>query len=89
MKNYKVEYTQQAVKQLQKIDKYTQKLILSWIGKNLVNCENPRIHEKALVANRNGQWRYRIGDYRLITEIDDDKIIILVLEVGHRREIYK
>lgn len=89
MKSYKVEYTQQAVKQLQKMDKYTQKLILSWIGKNLVNCEDPRVHGKALVANQTGQWRYRVGDYRLITEIDDDKIIILVLEVGHRREIYK
>ena len=52
------------------------------------NCENPRQHGKALVANRKGQWRYRIGDYRLIVEIEDEKIKILVLNVGHRRDVY-
>ena len=86
---YSVEYTLQAVKQLKKPDVYTRKLILSWIEKNLVDCEDPRIHGKSLTANRSGQWRYRIGDYRLIAQIQDDKVLILILEVGHRREIYK
>ena len=76
LNNYKVEYSIQAVKQLKKLDK------------NLQNCENPRQHGKALVANRKGQWRYRIGDYRLIVEIEDEKIKILVLNVGHRRDVY-
>lgn len=86
---YSVEYTLQAVKQLKKLDVYTRKLILSWIEKNLVDCEDPRIHGKSLTANRSGQWRYRIGDYRIIAQIQDDKVLILILEVGHRREIYK
>lgn len=86
---YSVEYTLQAVKQLKKLDVYTRKLILSWIEKNLVDCEDPRIHGKSLTANRSGQWRYRIGDYRIIARIQDDKVLILILEVGHRREIYK
>lgn len=86
---YSVEYTLQAVKQLKKPDVYTRKLILSWIEKNLVDCEDPRIHGKSLTANRSGQWRYRIGDYRIIAQIQDDKVLILILEVGHRREIYK
>lgn len=86
---YSVEYTLQAVKQLKKLDVYTRKLILSWIEKNLVDCEDPRIHGKSLTANRSGQWRYRIGDYRVIAQIQDDKVLILILEVGHRREIYK
>ncbi len=77
-----------AVKQLRKLDKSTQKIILNWIDKNLVNCLNPRIKGKALVDNHRGEWRYRIGDYRIITEIKDDKIIILVLEIGHRKNIY-
>ena len=51
-------------------------------------CENPRVHGKGLVENKSGQWRYRIGDYRVICEIKDEEIIILVLEIGHRREIY-
>jgi len=87
--NYKVEYTLGAIKQLKKMDKYTRKLIYAWIDKNLQGCTDPRQHGKALTANRVGQWRYRIGDYRLICEIKDNEIIILVLEVGHRREIYE
>lgn len=85
---YKVEYTAQAVKQLKKLDKHTTALIYGWIDKNLVDCENPRLHGKGLTANRSGQWRYRIGDYRLIAEIQDEKITILLLNIGHRKEIY-
>ena len=85
---YKVEYTEQAIKELRNIDKHTQFFILAWIEKNLVDCENPRQHGKGLTANRSGQWRYRVGDYRIIAEIEDDKVIILVLTVGHRTEVY-
>lgn len=85
---YTVKYTAGAIKNLKKLDKHTQALILGWIEKNLMNCENPRQHGKCLTANRSGQWRYRIGDYRLICEIEDDKIVILILSIGHRREIY-
>jgi mRNA interferase RelE/StbE len=86
---YKVEYTQRAVKQLKKLDKHTRKLILSWIEKNLVGCTNPRVHGKGLTANKSGQWRYRIGDYRIICEIQDDELIILTLEIGHRSQVYR
>ena len=86
---YSVEYTPQAIKELKKIDKYTRSLIFGWIEKNLVDCENPRQFGKALKGNRSDQWRYRIGDYRLLAEIKDDKVIILVLIVGHRRDVYK
>ena len=86
---YKVEYTKQAVKQLKKLDKTTASLIIGWIEKNLVECENPRQYGKGLVANHRGEWRYRIGNYRLIADIQDEKITILILNVGHRREIYK
>ncbi len=85
---YSVEYTPRAVKELKRLDKQTRALIFGWIEKNLVDCENPRQHGKGLTANRSGQWRYRIGDYRLIAEIHDDKVVILVLTVGHRREVY-
>lgn len=85
---YKVEYTPRAVKQLKKMDKATRALIYGWIEKNLEGCDNPRQHGKGLTANRSGQWRYRIGDYRLIAEIMDERIVILVLSIGHRREIY-
>ena len=85
---YKVEVTQRFEKEFKKLDKYTQKMIKSWIEKNLIGCSNPRQHGKGLTANRSGQWRYRVGDYRLIADIQDDKILILILNVGHRRDIY-
>ncbi|MCF0124350.1 MAG: type II toxin-antitoxin system RelE/ParE family toxin [Clostridia bacterium] len=88
MKKYKVEYSVKAIKNLRKLDKHTRDLIVSWIDKNLVDCENPRIHGKGLVENKSGFWRYRVGDYRIICEIEEEKVIVLVLEIGHRREIY-
>ncbi len=64
-------------------------MIKSWIEKNLIGCDNPRAHGKSLTADLRGQWRYRIGDYRLLCEILDDELVILALRIGHRREIYK
>lgn len=88
MKKYNVELTERFKKEFRKLDKYTQKMLRAWIDKNLVDCEDPRQHGKGLSANLSGQWRYRIGDYRLICQIDDGKLIILALTVGHRRDIY-
>ena len=86
---YKVEYLPQVFKTLEKMDKFTRRILVEWIEKNLVDCENPRIHGKALSANRIGQWRYRVGDYRIIAKIEDGKLIILVIAIGHRKDIYK
>lgn len=85
---YQVEYTPQAIKEIKKLDGFTKKMIRAWIEKNLVGCEDPRLHGKPLTANRSGQWRYRIGDYRLLADIQEDKIIILIFAVGHRSKIY-
>ena len=83
---YSVEYTPKAVKELKKLDKYTRSLIIGWIEKNLIDCKNPGQHGKGLTGNRSGQWRYRIGDYRLIAEISDDTITIYGLE--YQRNIF-
>ena len=86
---FHVNYLPQAIKSLEKMDKFTRKIIFEWIDKNLEGCSDPRIHGKPLSANRAGQWRYRVGDYRIITKIEDDKLIILVITIGHRRDVYK
>ncbi len=86
---YSIETTPRFEKEFKKLDKYTQRMIKNWIVKNLDGCNDPRQHGKGLTANRSGQWRYRIGDYRLICEIQDDELIILALTVGHRREVYE
>lgn len=85
---YELQLSERFKKEFKKLDKYTQKILRSWIDKNLVNCDNPRQFGKGLTANRVGQWRYRIGDYRLICIIEDNKFIITALTVGHRREVY-
>ena len=87
--SYCVETTTRFDIEFKKLDRYTQKMVKAWIEKNLVGCIDPRAHGKALTANRSGQWRYRIGDYRLICLIEDDKLIILALTIGHRSDMYK
>ena len=86
--NYRVETTSRFDKQYKKLDNYTRRMIKAWIVKNLVGCTDPRQRGKGLSANRSGQWRYRIGDYRLICLIEDDHLIITALNIGHRREVY-
>lgn len=85
---YSVKFSEQAKKDVKKLDKYTAKLIFAWLRKNLEGCENPRQHGKGLTSNRCGQWRYRIGDYRLIADINDNTITMLMLNIGHRKDIY-
>lgn len=88
MPKYSVQLSERFKKEFRKLDKYTQRMIRAWIDKNLVGCADPRRQGKGLTANRSGQWRYRIGDYRLICQIEDDRLVILALNIGHRREVY-
>lgn len=85
---YSVVYSGKAVKALQKLDRSTAALIYGWIEKNLVDCSNPRVHGKALSGDKRGYWRYRVGSYRIIAEINDKHIRIEIINIAHRREIY-
>lgn len=85
---YTISTTERFDRDFKKLDRYTQRIIKGWIDKNLVGSSDPRQHGKGLTANRSGQWRYHIGDYRLICEILDDELVILALSVGHRRDVY-
>lgn len=85
---YQVQFSEKALRELKKLDKHTVMLIMAWIKKNLDGCTDPRVHGKGLTANRSGEWRYRVGDYRILAEINDDTITILVLSIGHRKNVY-
>lgn len=85
---YHVEFTKSVYKTLSKLDKYTANMLINWISDKLDGTNNPRIHGKALSSNLVGLWRYRVGDYRIIAKIEDGKLIILIVAIGHRREIY-
>ena len=86
---YTVVYSKQSIKELKKLNRSVAEFIKAWIEKNLVGCENPRIHGKALKCNLATLWRYRIGDYRLVCDIRDNECIILAVAIGHRREVYR
>lgn len=86
---YHVEFTKAALKDLKKMDPPVAALIIGWLRKNIENCDNPRIHGKALSADLKGQWRYRVGDYRILAQIEDDKVRVLVICIGHPRDIYE
>ena len=89
MSLYHVEFSKGAKKDLRKLDPSIRAMIVKWLRKNLENCSDPRAHGKALSGNLSGLWRYRVGNYRLIAEIHDDRLVILMLEIGHRSEIYQ
>ena len=86
---YQVVYTRAAVKQLKKMDRKIAALIISFIEDKLLYCENPRAYGKALQGNLSNIWRYRIGDYRVLAKIQDQILVITVVEVGHRKNIYE
>ena len=85
---YSVEYTKKATRQLGKLDKPVSARIYDWIDTHLIGCDNPRHYGDPLTGDHHGQWRYRVGDYRIIAEIHDDKVLMMVVTVGHRREVY-
>lgn len=86
--SYQVQFTKTATRQLKKLRRPTAALILGWVRKNLEGCENPRLHGKGLSADLKSCWRYRVGDYRLIADIQDGQLLILLLELGHRSQVY-
>ena len=86
---YKVVFDDKIKKDLKKLDTQTLKALFNWIEKNLQNTTEPRLKGKALTGNKKGYWRYRIGDYRLITRIEDKKLLIIAINFKLRREVYK
>jgi mRNA interferase RelE/StbE len=89
MNKWQVKLKGSAAKLLKSLDTGTKQRIERFIGQ-LIETDNPRLHGKALQGKRYaGLWRYRIGDYRLICQIKDSELIILLLEIGHRKDIYK
>ncbi len=86
---YKILFDKDAEKQLNKIDGTQQRIIVNWIAKYLENTHDPRIFGKTLKGNLKDYWRYRVGNYRIIAEINNDEIRIIIIEIGHRKDIYK
>lgn len=79
---HQVAYTKQAIKSLSKIDQAQQIMIIAWIEKNLINTENPKSLGKKLKGDLKEYWRYRVGKYRILADIDNDEIKIIIFNSG-------
>ena len=86
---WRIEITRSATRQITKLSHPTQESILRFLRERLSPADNPRQWGRALQGEKRGLWRYRVGDYRLICDIRDEKITILVLELGHRKDVYR
>ena len=86
---WQIEFSETAVKQLKKIDKNTSKRIIDFFRVRIAKTDNPRNIGKALTGPLGNFWRYRVGDYRIICDIQDNNFVILILKVANRNEVYR
>ena len=83
-----IKFDPKAVKELKKLDKVTQKRIINYLKQKVAVQDNPRLFGKVLTGNKQGLWRYRMGNYRIICQLINQDLIILVIKVGHRSSVY-
>jgi mRNA interferase RelE/StbE len=87
---YNVELSETADEELSKLDAQHSRRILKFLHERVAKLDDPRSIGEALHGSRLGEfWKYRVGDYRLICKIEDERLTVLVLRVGHRKEIYR
>jgi mRNA interferase RelE/StbE len=86
---WKVEVSPTALKQLGKLDKPVVQRILKFLRERVERLDDPRQIGARLQGTLSEFWKYRVGDYRLICSLENDQLVVLVLRIGHRREVYK
>jgi mRNA interferase RelE/StbE len=86
---WKIEFDPAALKELSKLDKPVEQRILKFLRERIARLDDPRQIGANLQGTLSGLWKYRIGDYRIICSLEDDRLVVLVLRIGHRREIYQ
>lgn len=84
-----IEYTETALRWLRKTDRQVARRILDFMDERIAKADDPRCMGKALSNQFSDLWRYRIGDYRLICDLQVERLCVLVVEIGNRREIYR
>lgn len=87
---YRVEFDPDALKDLQKLDRTVQQRRVGFLRTRVASVDDPRSLGEALAGARLGSyWKYRVGDWRIICDIQDGRIVVRVLRLGHRREVYR
>ncbi len=85
---WSISYSDVALKELKKLDRHEQELILSYMQERIEGCANPRAYGEALKHNLQGVWRYRVGKYRILCELADEVVMVYVVKIEHRRSVY-
>ncbi|GAB4539054.1 MAG: type II toxin-antitoxin system RelE/ParE family toxin [Pleurocapsa sp.] len=85
---WKIEWDSKALKEAKKLDRDARNKIVDYLEKRVLASQNPYQFGKPLKGNKAGIWRYRVGNYRILCQIEDKALIILVIAVGHRKDIY-
>jgi len=83
-----IEVSDIAERQLRKLDRPVQKRLIDWLDDRISGCKNPRHFGESLRGELSGLWRYRVGDYRIICQIEEKQLVVVALSIGHRREVY-
>ena len=86
---WRVEFDRAAARDLRKLGTDAELRVLRYLRERIAGTEDPRRLGKPLTGDRKGLWRYRVGDYRIVASIEDDRFVVLVVTVGHRREVYR
>ena len=86
---WQVEFDRAAVRDLRKLGSEAQNHILRYLRERIAGAGDPRRFGHALTGDLKGLWRYRVADYRIVAQIEDGRFIVLVLAIGHRREVYR
>jgi mRNA interferase RelE/StbE len=86
---WRVEFHRAAAGDLRKLGADTERRVLRYLRERIAGSEDPRRFGPALTGDREGLWRYRVGDYRIVAAIEDECFVVLVVTVGHRREVYR
>lgn len=86
---WRVEFDRDAARDLKKLGAEAQRVILRYLRERIAVAEDPRRFGHALTGDLKGLWRYRVGDYRIVAAIEDDRFVVLVVGIGHRREVYR
>jgi mRNA interferase RelE/StbE len=85
---WSIEYDPRAVQDLKKLDQAMQREILDYMDERIAKTDNPRTFGKPLRHSKFGLWRYRVRDFRIICELQERRLVVLVVAIGHRRSIY-
>lgn len=86
---WRIEVTPAAAKELRKLDRQVARRIGAYLEDLVTTCGDPRQRGKGLAANWAGLWRYRVGDHRVICQLEDDRLLVLVVRIAHRSEVYR